>query len=64
MRRRPKTKQIIINLDKRSYDRIIKCAELEHIGLEMFVRQIILFYIESYTDDVESSDEEKGGVRQ
>jgi len=47
MIKQTKVKQIVIRLDKQSYDKISKQAGIEHRGLGDFVRHVALCYIEN-----------------
>ena len=47
MEKDAKVKQIVVRIDKSSYDSICKYARIEHRGLGEFVRHAVLHYIES-----------------
>ena len=61
MKREMQIKEITIKLDSRSYEKLSRCAEVEHIDLESFTRHIILFYIKNSIDE-KSLDRKKGGA--
>ena len=48
MKKEAKIKQIVVRFDNYSYDKISKCAEMEHRGLGEFVRHAVLVYIENF----------------
>ena len=48
MKKETKTKQIVVRFDIPSYNKISRCAEIEHRGLGEFVRHAVLVYIEDY----------------
>jgi hypothetical protein len=47
MKRDTKSKQIIVKLDARSYDKIMKQAETEHRVPSEFIRHAALYHIEN-----------------
>jgi len=48
MKKEPKTKQIVVRFDNRSYDKISEFAETDHRNLGEFVRHAALYYIENF----------------